>query len=170
MRFFLSLLLIVVSVCGVGQGADTSAPTPEENKEAFFSPSIPSEGQSLPYWKDFINMLVTLLFVLALVFASIWFLKRVMRSRLNQLNRSTGIKVLERRSLAPKSSLYLISILGKGVVIAESPAGIQLITELPVDLNVEEALLEKQESLPTSSFTSVLQKKMKQMIKRDADA
>ena len=84
------------------------------------------EGKTYNYWGEFVNMLITLAFVLVLLFATVWFLKKIMRSRVHSLNRSNGIKILERRPLNSKASLYLIEILGKGVVIAESQAGIRL--------------------------------------------
>jgi flagellar biogenesis protein FliO len=102
----------------------------------------PLEGSRLNYWHEFINMLAALFFVIILIFLTIWFLKKIARSRIKSLNRSNGIKILEKRSLSPKASLYLLDILGKGVVIAESQAGIEMITHFPDSVNVSE-LLEK---------------------------
>jgi flagellar biogenesis protein FliO len=114
-------------------------------------------GQSYNYWGQFVNMLLSLGFILVLIFVSVYFLKRLMRSRIQHLNRSTGIKILERRALNSKASLYLIDVLGKGVVIAESQAGIQLVTELPNDVNVGEKLDELAEE-PTAIKESFAQK------------
>jgi len=143
-----------------------SASNEEETKETFLSAVTSGEGHH--YWKDFINMLITLVIILAFIFATVWFLKRAMRSRLHQLNRTTGIKILERRALSAKSSLYLISVLGKGVVISDSPAGIQLVTEFSEEKDVELLLNEKQESVTRPSFSSMMQTKMKQLLKRNA--
>lgn len=141
---------------------------PQTDAKEFFAPS--TENQNFPYWKDFVNMLISLFVILALILATVWFLKKFLRSRLYQLNRSTAIKVLERRALNQKSSLYLISVLGKGVLISESPAGIQTILELPHQTNIEEAISTlKDEPNPASSFTSLFQKKMKTLLKRNAD-
>ncbi|NGX53687.1 MAG: hypothetical protein K1000chlam4_00404 [Chlamydiae bacterium] len=134
----------------------------------FTSPLLADEGgpdgPSFNYWGEFVNMLVTLGIIIVMVIASVWILKRIMRSRMRNLNHSTGIKLLERRSLSSKSSLYLVDILGKAVVISESPAGVQLITELPPETNVEELLETKQEKGP--SFTETLQKKLKTITQR----
>ncbi|NGX55399.1 MAG: hypothetical protein KR126chlam2_01034 [Chlamydiae bacterium] len=123
-----------------------------------------TDGPSFNYWGEFVNMLVTLGIIIVMVIASVWILKRIMRSRMRNLNHTTGIKLLERRSLSSKSSLYLVDILGKSVVISESPAGVQLITELPPDTNVEELLDTKQEKRP--SFSETLQKKLKTITQR----
>lgn len=103
------------------------------------------EGQSYNYMSEFVNMLITLVFVVVLIFVTVWFLKKILRSRIKTLNRSNGIKILERRPLNPKASLYLVDILGKGVVISESPAGIHVITEFPESVKVEELLEQLQE-------------------------
>jgi flagellar biogenesis protein FliO len=126
------------------------------------------ESQSYNYWGEFVNMVVTLVFVLILIFATIWMLKKIMRSRTQTLNRTNGIKILERRPLNQKSALYLIDILGKGVVIAESQAGIHLVTELSENIKVEELLEQLQETNKPRTFKDILSKKLgKAVIKND---
>lgn len=114
-------------------------------------------GQNYSYWGQFVNMLLTLGFILLLIFVSVYVLKRLMRSRIQHLNRSTGIKILERRSINSKCCLYLIDVLGKGVVIAETPAGIQVVTELHPDVKVEEKL-EALNQEPSEIRDSILKK------------
>jgi flagellar biosynthetic protein FliO len=130
---------------------------------------VANEGQSYNYWSEFVNMLVTLVFVLILIFATVWLLKKIMRSRVQTLNRSNGIKILERRPLNPKAALYLVDILGKGVVLSESQAGIHLVAELPDTVNAEELLEQLQEvNKPRVSFKEIFAKKMrKAAVKND---
>ena len=134
----------------------------------FGEEAAPLGGQGYNYWEEFVNMLITLAVILVLVGLSVWFLKRFNRSRLRNLNSATGIKVLERRALNQKASLYLIDVLGKGVVISESQAGgIQVITEFPDGTNVSLLLEEKQELEPPKvTFKGMLQRKMRRMTKR----
>ena len=96
-----------------------------------------SEGQGYNYWGEFVNMIITLMIVVGLIFVSIVVLKKILRSRVHQLNRGAQIKILERRAINQKASLYLVNIGGKVVMIGESPAGLHLITELP-DFEMEE--------------------------------
>jgi len=103
------------------------------------------KGQSYNYWSEFVNMLITLVFVLILIFATVWLLKKIMRSRAQTLNRTNGIKILERRPLNQKAALYLVDILGKGIVISESQAGIHVVSEFPENVKVEELLEQLQE-------------------------
>lgn len=113
-------------------------------------------GQTYNYWGQFVNMLLSLGLIIVLIFVSVYFLKRLMRSRIHHLNKTTGIKILERRALTSKTSLYLIEVLGKGVVISDSPSGIQVVTEFPSDVNVEEKIEQLQEE---SSFERRLKSK-----------
>ncbi|MCH9627984.1 MAG: hypothetical protein S4CHLAM2_16330 [Chlamydiales bacterium] len=117
-------------------------------------------GQSYNYWGQFVNMLLTLGFILILIFLSVYLLKRLMRSRIHHLNRSTGIRILERRALNSKASLYIVDVLGKGVVLSESASGIQVVTEFAEGANVEEMLDQIQEE-PTAireSFANKLKR------------
>lgn len=122
-----------------------------------------AEGQTYNYWGEFVNMLLTLAFILVLIFLSVWALKKIMRSRLKHLNRSTAIKILERRPLNPKSSLYLVDILGKGIVVSESPSGIQLVTEFAEGVNVEQLMEEKGEVPSPISFKKTLADKIRKL-------
>lgn len=118
-----------------------------------------SEGKSYNYWGDFVNMIVTLMIIVGLIFISIIVLKKIMRSRLLQVNRGAKIKILERRPLNQKASLYLVDIMGKSIVVGESQAGIHLISELGE--TVEEEVAE-----PAPVFS--LPKTLKKMVKKNA--
>ncbi len=124
--------------------------------------ALPVEGQTYNYWHEFVNMLITLAVILTLVVISVWFLKRYMRSRMHNLNRGTGIKIYERRALNAKASLYIVDILGKSVVISESAAGIQLITELDPETDLD-ALL----APPQPAFRKSLRQKIFKLVRRD---
>jgi flagellar biosynthetic protein FliO len=126
------------------------------------------EGQNYNFISEFVNMLVTLVFVLILIFVSVWLLKKIMRSRTQTLNRSNGIKILERRPLNQKASLYLLDILGKGVVIAESQAGIQVITQFEENVRIEELYGQlKEDKAPSLSFGETLAKKLRRSSTKD---
>lgn len=120
------------------------------------------EEQTYNYWGEFVNMLFTLAFVIILIIVSVWFLKKIMRSRVKSLNLSNGIKILERRPLGPKASLYLVDVLGKGLVISDSPSGVQLISEFTDSVNIEELLAQRQEEKkPHVPFREILANKLK---------
>ena len=105
------------------------------------------------FFMEFVQMLITLGFILVLILLAGWFLRRLLNTRLQQANTTSAIKVLERRSLTPKSALYLIEVAGKKIVIAETHAGITRLTDFPTDTST--AIEEK------PSFDKVLKDKMK---------
>ncbi len=115
-----------------------------------------SEGKSYNYWGEFVNMIITLMIIVGLIFISVIILKKIMRSRMAQVNRGASIKIIERRPINQKASLYLVNIAGKLVVIGESQAGLNLITELP-DVEMEE-----EEPIPTP-----LASKLRSLIRRN---
>lgn len=82
-----------------------------------------------------VNMIVTPLLLVAFILFTVWAVKKLMRSRMTQLNRKTQIQLLERRALHAKSSLYLIEVEGERFLIGDSHAGLHLISKLtPKDL------------------------------------
>lgn len=115
-----------------------------------------SEGKTYNYWGEFVNMILTLLIIVGLIFVSVIVLKKIMRSRLHHMNKGASIKILERRPINQKSSLYLVDIAGKIVIIGESQAGIHLITELPE--------FEQPQEEPGFSFSQ----KLRTMVKKNA--
>ena len=102
--------------------------------------SIVEEGKDYNYLSEFVNMMLVLLLIVALLFVTVFVLKRVMKARMHSASRTSSIRILERRALGQKSALYLIDILGKGVVISESAAGIQLVKEFSDDIEIGELM------------------------------
>jgi len=83
---------------------------------------------TLSYETAFIKMMGVLVAILVLVFLTIWILKRFSQGRLLNANYFKSIKILERRPLSPKSTLYLIEIEGKQVLISESQLEVRTLT------------------------------------------
>ncbi|QLH35282.1 MAG: flagellar biosynthetic protein FliO [Parachlamydiaceae bacterium] len=50
--------------------------------------------------------------------------QKMMNTRMEQLNTTSEIKIIEKRLLTPKTSLYLIDIHGTGFILAESLNGV----------------------------------------------
>jgi len=71
-----------------------------------------------------VNMLSTLGLLLAVVLGCAYVLKRTLNARMMQMNESSVIKILERRSLNPKSIIYLIEVEGEQMLVGESSSGL----------------------------------------------
>jgi flagellar biogenesis protein FliO len=81
----------------------------------------------------FIKMLLTFVAIIFLLFASYWFLKRLIQSRMQRGPSNSAIHVLEKRMLSPKTILYLVEIEGKKVVLAESHLEIKKVESFPTE-------------------------------------
>lgn len=80
---------------------------------------------------EFINMMTTLgLFVVALLFA-VWLLKKVGQARLESAAAASNIKLVDKRTLTPRTTLYLIELYGQGILLAESNNGATLLSKFP---------------------------------------
>ncbi|KIC73963.1 hypothetical protein DB42_BN00260 [Neochlamydia sp. EPS4] len=106
-----------------------------------FSPKI-DDNEGARFFHELINMLTTLGLIVAVVLIASWMIKRLLRGKIHQLNATSLIKVIEYRSLTPKTAVYLLEIKGKGIIIAESVNGV---THLGAFENNE-----SEESLPLS--------------------
>lgn len=78
----------------------------------------------------FMHMLFLLGLIIAFMLLASYMLKRLNRSRVEQLNTSSTIRVREARMISARSTIYLIEIEGKGLVIAESPTSITHLTTI----------------------------------------
>jgi len=92
--------------------------------------NIMNESIQYNFWDEFGKMSLALSLILISLFILAWALKRVMGKRNIWMNESSIIKILERRPLSPKASLYLLEVEGKKILIGESPNGISRISDV----------------------------------------
>lgn len=117
------------------EGEDNSASSDTD-------PSVDSFGSKVAH------MLVILSLLIGFMILAAWMLKRMMNSRLTQINQTSVIKVIETRALSPRSSLYLLDINGQQILIAESHGGVNYLTAIDSE-NFEEELPEPYDINPT---------------------
>lgn len=99
-----------------------TAPKDHVSKNYFDIKVDDKEGDR--FFSEFINMLTTLGILVAIILIATWFLKKMVHGRMQQLNTTSEIKIIEKRLLTPKTSLYLVDIKGKGFILAESMNGV----------------------------------------------
>lgn len=90
----------------------------------------PEQGASFFY--QLLNMAIALAAVLALLFVVTYFLRRATRGRHKQMNEASPIKVLEERTLSHKTTLYIIEVYDKHILVGESQTGIERLAEFDV--------------------------------------
>ncbi|HEY4832396.1 MAG TPA: flagellar biosynthetic protein FliO [Waddliaceae bacterium] len=113
----------------------TNAPTDEVPYEETLKEG--GEGDSR-FFQEFLSMLSSLGIIIGVIFFLMWILRRVMNVRMEQVNLTNLVKVLERRPLSPKTTIYILSIYGKAVTIADSHNGVTLLSESPLPPTVAE--------------------------------
>jgi flagellar biogenesis protein FliO len=85
------------------------------------------------YQHSLIKMLITLVIIVTLLFITFWMFRRISKSRSITINSSSGIKILEKRALSPKSMLYLVEVNNEKVLISESHLEVRPIQALELD-------------------------------------
>ena len=89
---------------------------------------LPSSAEmSTSYESAFVRMLITLLGLIFLVFATFWVLRRMGKGKFS-LGSGRSINILEKRALSPKSILYIVEIGNKKILIAESQVEVRALT------------------------------------------
>lgn len=107
------------------------------------------------------SKITSMLFSLGAVIVSVmivtFVLKKLARKRLSAANSGSSIKIVEKRSLTPKTALYVVEAYNKTLLIGESPAGLVALGDLdhpPAEVSNEPAPL---------SFTQILKRKFKDL-------
>ncbi len=104
----------------------------------------------------FLNMLFILILLVGFMILASWLLKRMMKSRITQINQASYIKVLETRQLSPKSVLYLVEIEKQKVLIGESQTGLSLMGKFPGSFNYDKTVIDpSNEATPETVRESV---------------
>lgn len=82
------------------------------------------------FFAELMNMLSTLGIILLALLIVAWITRRMLNTRLEQVNTTSSIKILERRSLAPRVTIYVLDISGARLIVGETPAGLVRLGEL----------------------------------------
>ena len=120
----------------------------------------PAKVTDFNFGTEFTKMIFLLALVIGLLMISAWFLKRLMKQRLESMNDISQIKILERRIINQKTIIYIVELPGKRLVIGESPSGLVNLTELPPENASEDQTSSK--STSPKSFGDILHRKIKQ--------
>jgi flagellar biogenesis protein FliO len=126
-RILFFLLLLLSPLCG-----DLSPSPTSKNQESLRQLELLVEKEDSggsKFMDEMLNMFVVLGGIVAVMFAVSWVLKKLLKTKMQQMNQTSGIKILERRALNPKAHIYLLEIHGRGFIVGESPQGIYGIGE-----------------------------------------
>lgn len=80
---------------------------------------------------DIINMMTTLGLIIGGILIVAWFLKKLVNTRIEQMNENSLIHIVERRTLSPKSMVYIIEVDDRRIILAESSQGVTRVADYP---------------------------------------
>lgn len=105
-----------------------SLENPKENSHLPPSPEPPfpfPEQANVPepnFFGQFLYMLLMLGLLIGFLFFVSWFLKRLLRTKIQQANTGSLIKIVESRTLSTKATIHILEIEGKTFIVAEGPS------------------------------------------------
>lgn len=112
----------------------------EQEKPGIYVDHVEHEADT--FQAKFLNMLFILGLLIGFMILASWTLKRMMKSRVSQLNVGSSIKISETRSLSPRSALYLIEVHGQHILLAESQTAVTHLGSWPVEEGLEKDMVE----------------------------
>lgn len=125
---YYKLICIILTLSTFLFGQTETPPTPQIDPFAIQEPP-PEVINDNRFLGEFFYMLLMLgILIAALLFAT-RFLRRMLDARYDQLNDTSTIKLLERRQLSQRTTLYLLESEGKKLLIAETPTHVTLLDE-----------------------------------------
>lgn len=85
------------------------------------------------FWSELMNMFITLGFIIALLIGLAWIMRKMQTSRIQYTNESSLLKIVDHRSLSSKSSLYLIHVHDRAIVLADTQSGTTALADFPIE-------------------------------------
>jgi len=76
------------------------------------------------FYSELMNVVFILAFILFAMIVAAYYMRKFMQGRVEQINETSNIKVLEQRNLSAKTVLYVVEAHGKKVLVGESVAGV----------------------------------------------
>lgn len=103
---------------------------------------------------EMLKMIGSLVLLLGVFGFGVWLFKRFARPGGRTIG-SSSIKILDRRVLTPKTTLYLIKVVNKVLVIADNSERTTLLTEFPPDTDIR-TLLQQDSPKPSTKTSDLL--------------
>jgi len=126
-KFLLLTFLLLSVFLGAQESTERPQDEPEQEKldRDFWLEDEPKEQREpVDVQKLFFKTVVLVVFLSGAVLAGGWLLKRATGNKFNSFNTEGAIQLLERKYLSPKTSVWLIEVNEKPVVIIESVHGV----------------------------------------------
>lgn len=151
-RWLIVMLLIFSSLSANQDNKEKKIEHSTQEKQESQKPKVSSpyeqsnmDLEPFSFWGQFSKMMLALFFILILVLIGSWVLKKTVATRMQNLNKQNQIKIIERRALHPKASLYLLEVENKKILVGESTQGIHKLAELSPTTDFSDIMKEQQD-------------------------
>lgn len=136
MKKYFLLLLLILFISPLAAQETAPSPTTEQARPPQFEKDpfgVEFEKEGDSFKGKFMQMLFLLGLIIAFMLLASYMLKRLNKSRIEQHNQSSLIQIREARVISARSTIYVLDVQGKGLVIAESPTGVTHLTTIALD-------------------------------------
>ncbi|MEG0036695.1 MAG: FliO/MopB family protein [Victivallaceae bacterium] len=104
---------------------------------------------------EFLKMGLSLFLLLTIFTVCVWAFKKFLKNRSTRFNKgSSAIKILDQRALSHKSVLYIVQVVDKILIIAESSEEIRMLSEFPEKTDLNTVMSELQSKKKAGSFST----------------
>lgn len=123
----IQLIFFSISLCGL---LFAEEPAPAKSIEKSFKDPfsleepVPEVIDQSKFLGEFFYMLLMLAVLITLVYFLAWFMRRMTTIRIDQYNEGSSMKIVERRQVSQRTTLYLMEVEGKKIVMAETPTSV----------------------------------------------
>ncbi len=97
------------------------------------NPETPAPPEAIDLLGPLLQTLLFIFLFVAFLLTATYLIRRIGRARWNKESQTSDIQILERRSLSPKSALYLIEVKGKQILIGETAETVSHLAEIKKD-------------------------------------
>ena len=105
-------------------GDMTNSNSSPKYNEAPLSLPVEDTGGGDRFTSELVNMLMVLGILLAAMLGVTWFLRKSMNARMAGASAASNIIVVDSRKITTKSTVYLLEVNGKAVLVGESTNGL----------------------------------------------
>jgi len=114
------------------------SPITEERMETALQKGGDEVSEDEEFYSQLMNIVFALAFIVFLMIVAAYYLRKFMQGRMEQINVTSTIKILEQRNLSAKTVLYIVEAHGKQILVGESVAGVVALGDLPSKRSFEE--------------------------------
>lgn len=118
--FFLSCLLFVSTLPSLS----AQSPLTEERIERALQEESDGTEQTNQFYSELMNVVLVLALIILFMIVAAYYVRKFMQGRMEQINETSSIKILEQRNLSARCVVYIVEAQGIKFLVGETAAGV----------------------------------------------